>query len=540
MTTPASPAIRTDLRARAAYAEGAGIYRIVPQGVAIPATTDELVSLIHWARETRTPLTPRGAGSGMAGGNVGHGVVVDLTRLDSAPLAIITEGRAHAGAAVTWAAVAEAARPYGLRILPDPSSGRWATVGGMIATNAAGPRSVRYGATRAWVEAVTIVTADGELTELRRGHPPDLTVQAIHRFHERVRARLRAEEGLIRTQTPQVAKNSSGYALADYLDSGDLIDLVIGSEGTLAIVTGAEWRLASVPAARSALRVALGRRDAIPAAVAALMPHGPSALELLDASFLRFVDTGDPAASSALPPDPAALLLVEFEGSEQAAVDAVAARAAAGVTPGAMAVESAGSAGLEALWAVRHAASPILAGLGDERRSLQVIEDACVPLEHLGDYLELVEQVTARYGVPAVAFGHAGDGNIHVNLLPDTTREDWEEDVAWIYNDVGLGVSRYGGVLSGEHGDGRLRAPWVEEIYGPAMMMLFQAVKEAFDPEGILNPGVILPNDVPAIGDLKVGADAVELPADIVAALRDIERDGEYGRYRLELAGEPG
>ena len=138
--------LRTDLRSRAAYAEGAGIYRIVPRGCGrFPETTEQLQSLVRWAGRTSTPLVPRGAGTGMPGGNVGPGVVVDLTRLDGAPLAVAADGRAHAGAAVTWAAIEAAARPNRLRILPDPSSGKWATVGGMIATNAAGPRTMAHG-----------------------------------------------------------------------------------------------------------------------------------------------------------------------------------------------------------------------------------------------------------------------------------------------------------------------------------------------------------------------------------------------------------
>jgi FAD/FMN-containing dehydrogenase len=539
MSLPSSSGIRTDLRARAAYAEGAGIYRIVPQGVACPGSTEELLGLVRWAGATATPLTPRGAGSGMPGGNVGHGVVVDLTRLDSAPLAITTEGRAHSGAAVTWAAVAEAARPHGLRMLPDPASGRWATIGGMIATNAAGPRSVKHGPVRQWVDAVTIITADGELTELRRGHRPDLRIKAIRRFHDQVHDHLRAEYGLIRDRTPRVAKSSSGYALAEYLESGDLVDLIIGSEGTLAIVTGAEWRLAPVPGARAALRVALRHRSDLGAAVAALLPHAPAALELIDATFLRFVaGHAEVAGRPELLEEAAAILLVEFEGADQDEVDAVAAHAAAELAPLALDLERAGEAGLEALWAVRHAASPLLAGLGDSRRSLQVIEDACVPIAQLSVYLELVEAASARHGITSVAFGHAGDGHVHVNLLPDTTRSGWEESVSAIFDEVSLGVLRLGGVLSGEHGDGRLRSSWVEQVHGPALTMLFRAVKEAFDPEGILNPGVILPNGTPAITSLKAGAGAMELPADIAAGLRAMERDGGWGRWKMGLAGD--
>lgn len=532
------PPVRTDLRARAAYAEGAGVYRIVPQAVACPGTTEELQGLVRWAARSGLPLTPRGAGSGMGGGNVGHGLVVDLTRLDGGPLMLDGAGRAHAGAAVTWGEIDHQARGMGMRILPDPSSGRWATVGGMIATNAAGPRSVRYGATRAWVEAATIVTADGEVTEFRRGHPPDGAVAAVRRFQDLVEPQLRAEHGLVMAGTPRVAKNASGYALAAWLESGDLLDLIIGSEGTLGIVTGAEWRLARCPRVRGGLRLALRRRADIAAAVVALLPLAPAALELLDTSFLRFVaGTAEVPGHARLLDEAAALLLVELEGDTASEIGGAIRDATEAVAPLALDIATAQGEDLEVLWAVRHAASPILAGLGEARRSLQVIEDACVPVARLAEYLELVEEVTAREQVPAVAFGHAGDGNIHVNLLPDTTRQGWEEAIARIQDAVSEGVVALGGVLTGEHGDGRLRAPWLERVHGPAMMLLFRAVKAAFDPRGLLNPGVILPDGTPAIAGLKVGPGAVELPPDIAESLRAIEREAGYARWRMDLAG---
>ena len=235
----------------------------------------------------------------------------------------------------------------------------------------------------------------------------------------------------------------------------------------------------------------------------------------------------------------AALLLVEFEGADADALDATVAQAVASLTPLALDLHTASTAGEhDQLWAVRHAASPLLARLGESRRSLQVIEDACLPPACLGDYLEAVEAASRRHAIPSVAFGHAGDGHVHVNLMPDLTREGWEDEVTALYQEITHTVLRLGGVLSGEHGDGRLRAPWLEATYGPAMMMLFRAVKAAFDPHGILNPGVKLPDGSPPISHLKVGGGAVELPGDIAAGLREIELLGDYGRWRMELVGE--
>ncbi|MEZ0336551.1 MAG: FAD-binding oxidoreductase, partial [Gemmatimonadales bacterium] len=190
----------------------------------------------------------------------------------------------------------------------------------------------------------------------------------------------------------------------------------------------------------------------------------------------------------------------------------------------------------ERLWAIRHAASPILAGLPEERRSLQVIEDACVPLEQMGDYIRAVRRAGAARGIPVVVFGHAGDGHVHVNILPEVARAGWEDAVAGLLDEITDTVVRLGGTPSGEHGDGRLRAGLLRRVYGDDIVDLFARIKRAFDPLGIFAPGVILPSLEPAISRLKAGAKAIPLPADIATALREIERTGGYAKHRLELA----
>ncbi|HEX6434490.1 MAG TPA: FAD-binding oxidoreductase [Gemmatimonadales bacterium] len=531
---------RTDVRARAAYAEGAGIYRILPQAVCLPADVADLTRLVCWAADHRISLVPRGAGSAMGGGNVGPGVVVDLTRMTGGGLDV--DGamrRAVTSAATTLAALNSASSRYGLRLPPDPSSGRWATLGGMVATNAAGARSVRYGSVRRWVEGLTLVTADGELLMLRRGDSPEAAALAVRRFTQTVAPQLHAAASAIRTSFPATRKNSSGYALDAYLSSGDLLDLVIGSEGTLGVVTEIEWRLDPIPSYRAAVRVALSSLDQLSEAVQAMLLAQPSAIELLDRSFLDLVATDTVAGTSLRFPSVEAVLLVELErddaGSLRDALEVVTAR----VRPIAYSVDTAFSeAAAGRLWAIRHAASPILAALPPSRRSLQVIEDACVPVARMGEYTRLVRQSAAARGIPVVMFGHAGDGHLHVNLLPDVDQSGWESAVASLLEEVTEAVAALGGTTSGEHGDGRLRAPSLHRMFGREMVDLFRRVKDAFDPQGVFNPGVILPDNEPSISRLKVGGGAAPLPADIERGLREIEVTGGYARCRLELAGE--
>ncbi len=525
---------RTDERARAAYAEGAGIYRILPAAVCLPTDRDDVAALVRWAALHRVPLVPRGAGSAMGGGNVGEGVIVDLTRLERHLEVRAADRIAITSAGVTLAELNTAAALHHLRLPPDPSSGRFATLGGMVSTNASGARTVRYGSVRRWVRAVELVTAAGEVVELRRGGGHgDESVETIRRFAAEVVPALRAAHGIIAGHFPRTRKNSSGYALDEWLASGDLLDLIVGAEGTLGIVTRVEWRLDPQPSHRAGVRVELRSLDDLVKVVAALHPCEPSAVELLDRTFLELVSHTEIGAGL---DGVEAMLLVEIERDDAVVLRRAVAMAADVVQPWASAVDTALTPeSTTRLWELRHAASPILAGLPEDRRSLQVIEDACVPIERMGEYIRTVRRVTSTRDIAAVIFGHAGDGHVHVNLLPTVGRAGWEQGVAGVLEEVSDAVLRLGGTPSGEHGDGRLRAGLLQRVYGDEMLGLFRRLKLAMDPLGILAPGVILPSGEPPITRLKVGRQAIPIPDDIAHALREIERKGGYGRCRLEL-----
>lgn len=534
---PLSSSREADLRLRAAYAEAAGVYRVLPAAVSRPRDTAELLAALAGARAAGMSVTPRGAGTGMAGGNVGTGLVLDLTALDEGLVQVDGGSRTAAtSAGASCAALVRAAALHGLRMPATPSSWRWATLGGMVATNAAGTRSHRYGSVRAWVDALTLVTAEGHRTVLVRGQAPDLDVPAVRRFVAEAAPKIQAEAERIRATWPATRKNSCGYALDHWLRSGDLLDLIIGAEGTLGIVTSVRWRLAPVPPARAGLRLALGDDDALRAALADLAAANASAVELLDRTFLAFVADELPAPERALARDAAAMLLVEFEGTEEE-VQASLAEWQARLAPVARDIRGATDPHeLDLLWEIRHAASPILARLPDATRSLQLIEDGCVPPARLVDYLAALRAIAARQGVEVVLFGHAGDANIHANLLVDVTQAGWQARVQAVFDEVSCAQVALGGTPAGEHGAGRLRAGLLPRVYGPEVAALFGEVKRAFDPAGLLNPGVI----VPAAGDrapgFKMGAEADPLPGDIAGALRDMERAGAWDRDRFALA----
>jgi FAD/FMN-containing dehydrogenase len=483
----------TDEVRRTPFGDASGILRGVPDAVAVPADADDVAALARWASSRNLTLIPRGAGTGMPGGNVGRGVSVDMVAHFRAPPAVDAARRtALAGPGVTLAELNAAASAHSLHFPVDPSSGERATFGGMIANNSGGSHTVRYGSTRAWVQALEVVLADGTRLRTTRGererHPRLAEILAP------VDAALAAHAGAIVARWPRVRKNSSGYALKEYLESGDAVDLLVGSEGTLALVTRAVLRLAPVPAARGLALVEFTDLAAAGAAVERILELRPATCEIIDRTFIDLVRSGADDPGYPLREGLEAILFVEFEADSD---DEVAAHLAlleaqvAGVADRVSVAED--PAQRERFWHVRHAASPLIAKLAGGRISMQFIEDGVVPVSRLADYIRLLRRVLGEHGLPAVIFGHAGDGNLHVNPLVDVARPGWREEAEAIVYEVAEGVAALGGTMAGEHGDGRLRAPLIETIFGAGIVECFRVVKRAFDPAGILNPGVILP-----------------------------------------------
>jgi FAD/FMN-containing dehydrogenase len=525
---------RGDLEARAVYSESAGIARILPSAVAVPRDAGDVVTLVTWAHETSTPLVPRGSGSSMGGGAVGEGVVVDLSRLTSIGAPDVDEMRIWCAPGAVRGAIDRAARGVGLRLPVDPSSGAYCTIGGMVGTNAAGAHTLRFGATRSWVTALDCVFADGTRAVIVRGAPLPSGVPAIERVQRGVRPLLR------RSAPPSIGvrKNSSGYALADYARSGELVDLLVGSEGTLCLFVGIELALAPVPGATASLLASFDSLEGAVLGAASSRESGASACELLDRTFLEVAAEG---GSAVAPTDAEAVLLIEVEGR-----DADEAGASARTLASRLSSVGAGDVrlGLDAasertLWELRHAASPILARLDPRLRSMQFIEDGAVPPDRLPEYVRGIRGALAARGVRGVIFGHAGDAHIHVNPLIDVSPPGWRETVAALLDDVVALTARLGGTLAGEHGDGRLRAPLLDRTWGAEATALFARVKLAFDPAGILNPGVKvpLPGQRP-LGPIKYDPALAPMPVAARRALDRVASERAYARWRLELLEE--
>ena len=525
---------RADDDARAVYSEAAGIGRAWPVAVAVPVDADDVATLVRWARDGGHPLIPRGSGSGMSGGAVGPGVIVDVSRLRvlGAPDTVGRRIRAESG--VLCGDVARAAAAVGLRFPVDPSSSEFCTIGGMASTNAAGPHSLQLGAMRPWVTALEGVFDDGTRATIRRGAPRP-NVAALNRFLSDAHPRIAAAHRAAFTHVG-VLKNSSGYGLGAYAESSDLVDLLVGSEGTLMIVTAVE--LALVPAAQATRSLLLAFADleaAVEAAVAA-RGAGAAACELLDRTFLGVARTaGKPLP---VPEDSEAVLLIGIEAASEAEAGAAADRLRGVLQPFGASAErlATDDQSEDELWEFRHAASPALARMDRGLKSMQFIEDAAVPPRSVAAYVRGVRRILAENDTAVVIFGHAGDAHIHVNPLVDVSDARWRERVDRIMEHVTALVEELGGTLSGEHGDGRLRAPLLARTWSTEVLDLFGLVKRAFDPAGVFNPGAKLAlRGQRAIEDVKYDPALPALPAAARHALDVVERDRAYSRLRLDL-----
>ncbi len=511
----------------------------MPRAVAVPADADDVATLVRWAGENGVPLVPRGSGSGMAGGAIGDGVIVDLSRLREQPVVDASECTLHCGPGITWKEADDAARTSGLRFPPDPSSGAFCSIGGMVSTNASGAHTLKYGPTRNWVRSLDCIFADGTRARVERGVRTPTHVPALRRFLD-IAGGLSAAEAIAPSIHQGVRKDSSGYGINAFAGTQDVVDIIVGSEGTLALVVGVELELSRVPGATSSLIGSFPTLESAVTAAVKARDGGAAACELLDRTFLDVASSEGPLASVAEGSD--AVLMAEVEGDDASLAHAAAQSLAEEFrVAGATRVELALTPHEEAeMWQLRHAASPILARLGASLTSMQFIEDGAVPPARLPEYVRGVRAILERHGVKGVVFGHAGDSHIHVNPLIDVGRAGWRETLSAMLSEVVALTSGLGGTLDGEHGDGRLRTPLLERVWPREIMERFRAVKRAFDPDGIFNPGVKipLPGDTP-IADIKYDPMLTPLPPAAAGVLARVSEARAYASFRLDMLDTP-
>ena len=475
-------------RRRAEYSSDASLYRVVPDVVVFPREPDEICAIVEVARAQGVPVTARGAGTSIAGNAVGSGVVVDFARhlnriggIDTgSATAIVQPG-------VILDDLQRAAAPHGLRFGPDPSTHNRCTIGGMIGNNACGSRALGYGRTADNVAELEFVTGTGEVLRIAGG-PGRPASPTLSRLESLVASQL----GLIRTEFGRFTRQVSGYSLEHLLPERgfDVAKAFVGTEGTWGLLREATVQLVHAPAVSKLLVLGYPDMAAAADAVPAILPFRPVAVEGLDARIVDVVRTRRGAGGVPELPTGQGWLLVELCGEDAAEV---AARAAATLTAaGAMQGWVVGSASeASALWKIREDGAG-LAARTTEPAGKSGWEDAAVPPEHLGSYLREFEALMAERGLTGVPYGHFGDGCIHIRINFPFERPDGPAVFREFLTDAAKLVAGYGGSMSGEHGDGRARGELLLLMYTPGAIKTFAAVKNVFDPDDVLNPGVIV------------------------------------------------
>ena len=482
---------------RALYASDASLYRVVPQAVARPRTIEQTAQVLDAARAVGMPVTTRGAGTSCAGNAVGPGLILDTSRHLNTILDLDPDARtARVEPGVVQSALQIAAAPYGLRFGPDPSTHNRCTIGGMIGNNACGPRALGYGKTSDNVIALEMITGSGEHVTLNgAAHDHYASLAAL-------KSVVQGNLGIIRTEFGRFDRQVSGYSLEHLLPENrfDVTRFLAGSEGTLAVIIGATVRL--VADAPYKIMIVLGYPTMADAADAAplIVDHRPTACEGLDRRIVDVVRRT--RGETAVPPLPRGngWIFVELVGEDPAELRARADTLlrAAGALDGIVVSDPAQAL---ALWKIREDGAG-LAGISLARPAYPGWEDAAVPAQHLGSYLRDFDRLLIDHGLDGLPYGHFGDGCVHVRIDFPLTEEGGARSYRSFVEAAARLVAGYGGSLSGEHGDGRTRSALLSAMYSPAALAAFGQVKAAFDPENLLNPGVLV-DPRPVDSDLR-------------------------------------
>ncbi|MRR53799.1 MAG: FAD-binding oxidoreductase [Deltaproteobacteria bacterium] len=493
--------VLTDQESLRYYSFDQSIYQIEPRVVVLPEDVEDARRLVSFAVREGLPITARGGGSGTAGSALGSGIVMALPEhgcwnriSDFASSADMAQVRAGAGAYHNQ--LQDYLRQRGFFLPADVTSAEISRIGGNIATKASGPHALRYGSIDRFLEQVTFITDRGEVVDT--GDEASIPERFRTRLVE-LRQRLHADRAAMAVlEARRQLKTASGYnlfAFLDHLSSGKLITrLLAGSVGTLGLVTEATVR--AEPSERQQVVVLLYFADLVETAraVCALRELPVAAIELISRETLNII-----RRSGRLPDSLAVdanLVLVELSGPAAVAelekvenvLHAEGFRLLAGPVVAGTAEE------IERLWAVRKQVLWLIRNPQPGFQALSVVNDVGVPPEHLAEFISEVEQVFARQRLTSLIYGHAGSGNLHLRPLFDLTQPGLPARIQLLADEIYQVVLRYGGTISGEHGMGRLRAPYLSREWGADLYGYMREVKEIFDPGELFNPGVVFSN----------------------------------------------
>ena len=501
--------VMTAADARRYFATDGGVFTVTPSLVVYPRNENDVrkTARFTWQLAERgrvIPITARGAGTDQAGAAIGSGIIMvfpahmhRILELDDKSGVVTLEP------GVNYGKLQQTLHTHNRFLPPYPSSIEYSTMGGAVANNTAGEKTIKYGATREYVRALRVVLANGEVIETGRLNKRDLNKKlGLSTFegeiYRAVDALLEEQQDLIEKTSIGVTKNAAGYALGEVKrkdGSFDLSPLMVGSQGTLGIVTEITFDTESYNPATTLIVSYFDDLQKAQEAVLELrdFKESPSTLEMVDGQLLEVVTRLNPTQLKGVieKPFPKVVLLTEFDDANDRNQKKLAKKATKILERLASHVQvETDSLKQEELWRIRHSAAAVTAYGESGAKALPIIEDGVVPPERFREFVEAVYQLFDRYNLQAAMWGHAGDANLHMQPFLDLSQVGDRQKVFKIMDDYYNIVMTLGGSTSGEHGDGRLRAPYLQKLYGPELYAVFQKVKQIFDPYGTLNPGV--------------------------------------------------
>ncbi len=549
--------VRFDRISRALYATDASVYEIQPLGVVIPRSRDDVVRIVNACREYGVSITARGGGTSQAGQAIGAGVQVDFSKYLNRVIEFDPHGQTvKVEPGIVLDELNAFLKPYRLQLPLDISTADRATIGGMIANNSSGTRSIIYGKTLDYVVALSVILADGSLVELRALEPGEVDARCAQNDAEglcyRAVRRLAQENAAeIEARFPKILRRVGGYNLDEFVrgrEPFNLARILVGSEGTLGLVVDATLRLVPLPKAKVVCVVQFHDLLDSLAATPVILEHAPSAVELVD----RFILDSTRGKTEFEPlrdfivGDPAAVLLVEFMGESADDLPAQIDRLETDLRSRGMgyhfhrAIEPAAQA---RIWKLRQAALGLSMSERGDAKAISFVEDTAVSPARLRDYISRFIEILNEHQTHAGFYAHASVGLLHVRPVVNLKQADGVARFAGIAANISDLVLEFGGALSGEHGDGLVRSPFQEKMYGPTLYRAFCELKEAFDPTGLFNPGKIV-HAQPLVDNLRFGAryETREVAtafdfSDFGGMARAAEQCGGIGACRKRLAG---
>ncbi len=510
--------VRFDDKARSLYATDASPYEIRPYGVVLPKTIEDIKHTVNVANKYKLPILPRGGGTSLAGQTVGEAIVLDVSKYMIKVLDFDADARTvKVEPGIVRDQLNAFLKPYKLQFTPDVSTTNRANIGGMVANNSAGTRSIKYGKSVDQTIAMTVMLSDGSIVKLTEVTPEELEVKKQQddlegHIYSTIHSIVSEQAEEIKDRYPKVMRRVGGYNLDEFVDKPfNLAKLVSGSEGTLAIILDVTLALHPLPNYKC---LALVHFDSLVKALTAVQyvnKHGPSAVEILD-DHLFELGKENPSLEpllSWLKGTPAAVLMVEFDGQNEQ--EALASLENMQADPQInelsyytyIATETSKQ---EEVLDFRRKGLGIYATIKGKYKPTAFIEDSAIPPENLPQYIPEVLEVCKKHGVKAVVYGHASVGVIHIRPLLDLKSQEGVELYQKISQETFELVKKYGGSWSGEHGDGLIRSYQNKNLFGERLYKSFCEIKAAFDPDNIINPGKVV--HAPAMTeDLRYGVD---------------------------------